>query len=98
MPTMKDPEGIELRYLQDIADLTNAHVLEIGCGDGRLTWHYAASAGRVTATDPDSVRLTAAQTGLPPELRSKLAFVQTRAETLPFPNETFEVAIFAWSL
>jgi cyclopropane fatty-acyl-phospholipid synthase-like methyltransferase len=39
-----DPENNELRALIKIADFKEKHVLEIGCGDGRLTWRYAEEA------------------------------------------------------
>ncbi len=98
MSTQRDPKEVETEYLHNIVDLTNAHVLEIGCGDGRLTWRYATSAGRVTGTDPDPARLTTAHRQCPPTLRSRLDFVQVKAEALPFPSQTFGVVILAWSL
>ena len=98
MATQHDPEGVEIKYLREVAHLAGAHVLEIGCGDGRLTWRYAASARRVTATDPDPSRLSTVQHQCPPEFRSILTLAQVKAEALPFPNATFDAAILAWSL
>ena len=98
MPAQYDPDDLEIKYLRDIAELSNAQVLEIGCGDGRLTWRYAATAGRVIATDPDPKRLAIAAQNCPPALQPYLSLVQTRVEALPFPPETFDLALLAWSL
>jgi len=98
MTTQHDPEGVETKYLHKVANLADAHVLEIGSGDGRLTWRYAASARQVTAIDPDPARLSTARRECPRELRSKLALAQVKAEALPFRSATFDLAILAWSL
>ncbi|HEY2965307.1 MAG TPA: class I SAM-dependent methyltransferase, partial [Actinomycetota bacterium] len=47
-----DPEGNETEALFALVDLGDAEVLEIGCGDGRLTWRYADRTAHVTAIDP----------------------------------------------
>ena len=47
-----DPENGEPRALFNLVDLSSRRVLEIGCGDGRLTWRYADRAAHVTAIDP----------------------------------------------
>ena len=98
MPTQHDPEGFESKYLYDVADLSGAHALEIGCGDGRLIWHYAASARHVTGIDPNPQRLATAQGECPPALRPNITFIRAGAEALPFCRETFDLAILAWSL
>jgi ubiquinone/menaquinone biosynthesis C-methylase UbiE len=98
MTSQRDPEGIETQHLLALGDLANAHVLEIGCGEGRLTWRYAHHATHVVGFDLDAVRLTTAQQDCPPHLRPKVAFLQADSLALPFPADTFDRAILAWSL
>ena len=52
MTIRSDPENNEIRALGDLVDFSGKHVLEIGCGDGRLTWRYAEAAAHVTAIEP----------------------------------------------
>lgn len=98
MPIQRDPEEQEIKYLRDLADFAGTSVLEIGCGEGRLTWRYAASTKRVVGIDVDPQRLSVAYTDRPPNLRARVAFAQAKAEKLPFPPETFDLALLAWSL
>ena len=98
MTIQRDPEEHELTHLLDFADFARARVLEIGCGEGRLTWRYAASAERVMGIDVDPKRLSVAYGDCPPDLRSRVAFALAKAEHLPFPHETFDLALLAWSL
>lgn len=53
MAILKDPEGNENTILQAMIVFKGLNVLEIGCGEGRFTWHYAHKASHVTAIDPD---------------------------------------------
>ncbi len=98
MPVQIDPEEAEPRYLHDFAALSGARVLEVGCGKGRMTWRYAASAGFVTGIDPAADRVATALRECPPALRPKTAFVQAKAESLPFPRRSFDLVIISWSL
>jgi 2-polyprenyl-3-methyl-5-hydroxy-6-metoxy-1,4-benzoquinol methylase len=79
-------------------DFAGKSVLEIGCGDGRLTWRYAARAARVTAIDPDTGKYAKAIATRP----SKMSHVQLMNSGLePFAaqnKEKFDIAILAWSL
>ena len=52
MTVRTDPEGNETKELFDLVDLEGVHVLEIGAGDGRLTWRYAERTAHVTAVEP----------------------------------------------
>jgi tRNA G46 methylase TrmB len=38
MTLEKDPEGFEKKSLHKFADFADKRILEIGCGEGRLTW------------------------------------------------------------
>ena len=98
MTLQLDPEKTETRYLHDLVRLAGMHVLEIGCGDGRLTWRYSRTARRVAGIDLDPARLQTARQDCPPDLRSKVAFALADSQALPFPQETFDIAILAWSL
>ena len=52
MPILIDPERNETKALFDLySDWAGKSVLEIGAGDGRLTWRYAEKAARVVALD-----------------------------------------------
>jgi ubiquinone/menaquinone biosynthesis C-methylase UbiE len=97
MTLQKDPEGIETRHLHQVADLSNQRVLEIGIGDGRLTWRYAGSADRVFGIDLDAQALRAAIADCPAYLHEKVSFVQASSLNLPFSHEAFDIAILAWS-
>lgn len=94
----RDPEQTEVRNLQAIADFKDAHILEVGCGDGRLTWRYAHHTHQVTAIDPNPLRLAIALRTCPPSLRNTVTFLRSEAERLPFADYTFDGALLAWSL
>lgn len=94
----RDPEETETRYLRDFAPLDGARVLEVGCGEGRLTWRYAAAARQVVGIDLDPARLPVAHRECPPHLRPTVAFALADSQRLPFSRETFDRAVLAWSL
>ncbi len=94
----EDPEGIEIKEVQRLVQLRGKDVLEIGCGDGRLTFQYAGSAKSVVAVDPSRKSISLARKNTPKSLLSKVKFRVGRGEDLGFPDETFDVVFFSWSL
>jgi ubiquinone/menaquinone biosynthesis C-methylase UbiE len=98
MTLQKDPEGFEQKNLHKYADFTDKRVLEVGCGEGRLTWKYAASARQVAGIDLEANNLRVARIDRSSDLDNKVSFTQASARNIPFHHETFDIAILAWSL
>lgn len=94
----QDPEDSERRFLHKYADFTGRRVLEIGCGDGRLTWKYAGRARSVTALDLETDDLRLASADRPTDLSASTSFVRADSVHLPFRKENFDIALLAWSL
>ncbi len=95
---LKDPEHNETRHLQKFVDVAGKRVLEIGCGEGRLTWRYASESFLTVGIDPDKDALRVASLDRPEGLAKKVHFFNSKSEYLPFHKETFDIAILAWSL
>jgi len=98
MTFFKDPERNETKQLLKAVDFENKLVLEIGCGEGRLTWRYASESFLTFGIDPDKNALRIASFDRPAGLTKKVHFTNSKAEHLPFRKETFDIAILAWSL
>ena len=94
----RDPEEREITTIHQLGRLEGRRVLEIGCGEGRMTWRYATLPEAITGIDPDLGALTEALSAWPDALVNQMAFAQAKAEHLPFPKESFETAVFSWSL
>ncbi len=73
-------------------------MLEIGCGDGRLTFEYARKANRVVGIDPERASIARARKRIPKDLAGKLQFQLGKGEELKFPDESFDIVFFSWSL
>ena len=90
----EDPEGHEIAALGAmVPSLASRRVLEIGCGNGRMTRRYARQAGSVVAIDPDAGGIA--------DLRAALPAVDARAvgiESFVLPPASVDVVLFAWSL
>lgn len=98
MSLQKDPDRNEIRRLRKFVDLTDKRVLEIGCGEGRLTWQYAKDARSVVAVDLDHDSLRVAKVDRPSGLENQIDLACSDSEYLPFSKEKFDIAILAWSL
>jgi len=93
-----DPEGVETGVLAELAPVDGLRVVELGCGDGRLTFKIAPAAKSVLAVDPDEERLNAARASLPADLADKVALVVADAAEVDAPLREFDLALFSWSL
>jgi len=97
MTIQKDTEHNETKYLHKFANFTGKRVLEIGCGEGRLTWQFAKEPGSTVAIDLDADALRVAILDKSSDLENKVYFSRAMSEHLPFSKETFDLAILAWS-
>jgi len=100
MTINRDPEGNETRALEKLIDFKADKVLEIGCGDGRLTWRYADRVGNITAIDPRSEDITKARVDLPAHYAGRINFIESTLEAYleSHAKSEFDLAIFSWSL
>ncbi len=96
MALLIDPEGCEIAALEEmVPTLDGAHVIEIGCGDGRLTRRYAARAASVLAIDPDEAAVAAFRANPP------VGVIEIRAQPidrLEVPDRTADIVLLSWSL
>ena len=94
------PGGQRKVALFELADLDGAEVLEIGCGDGRLTWRYAHRAAHVTAIDAFQDAIARAESGLPEGLRGTVRFQNVGFEEFAAgtQQDVFDFTILSWSL
>ena len=98
MPWRIDPEGVELRTLRTLAPVDGLRLLEVGCGDGRLTFQIAGAAASVFAVDPDEGKIAEARRSLSPELAARVSFAVAEATEVEPPRRRFDLALFSWSL
>lgn len=93
-----DSEGTETRILHDLVDFRGKDVVEVGCGDGRMTWRYAEQARSVLALDPNGDAIAEAEQQMPTTLTSIVTFRTGDVQSVSLPDHGFDVAILSWSL
>lgn len=93
-----DPEGFETRAIHSLVDFRGRAVIEIGSGDGRMTWRFAESTARVLAIDPLTRDVRRAMAATPDHLRSTVRFVEADATSYRYPSARFDIAILSYSL
>ena len=92
------PDGMEVRLIERYVRLRGKRVLEVGCGDGRLTFQYAPAASTVLAIDPDRAGIDEALWQRSERGIRNVSCVAGSIERLPDRGPPFDVALFSWSL
>ena len=100
MTIRSDPENNEIRALFDLVEFSGKHVLEIGCGDGRLTRRYAGAAAHVTAIEPFVEAIERAIAIQLDTSRDRVDFHHITFEDFAAARESeiFDLSILSWSL
>lgn len=83
----------DLLKIEEFVQLNGKTLLEIGCGDGRLTALLAGKADAITAIDPDNSRIETARRNI-----NGVNFLVGSGEELDFAEETFDIVLFSYSL
>jgi 2-polyprenyl-3-methyl-5-hydroxy-6-metoxy-1,4-benzoquinol methylase len=98
MPLKIDPEGREIRALRRVTTWRGKRVLDVGCGDGRLSLRLAGLGADVLAIDPRPQLIRAARKSLPQKFAARIRYRVGSAERLPRRSGPFDVVVFSWTL
>ena len=98
MAVRLDPEEAETRAIHHLIDFGGTDVLQIGCGDGRMTWLFAHETASVLAIDPEEAKIAIANERTPDALRSLVSFQVADLCVVDLPEAAYDVAVFSWSL
>ena len=93
-----DPEGAHIAALRRLADFSDRRVLELGCGDGRLTLGIAKDAAYLLAFDPEAEAVEQARRSLPAELAERVTYQVASGKQIDLNPHSFDIVVFSWSL
>ena len=85
------------RLAERLADFPQAHVLDMGCGAGHASFAAAGQVAQVTAYDLSSQMLDVVAQAARDKGFTNIATQQGYAESLPFADASFDVAISRYS-
>ena len=90
-----DPENLELQNIEKIVSLAGKDILDVGCGNGRLTRLLAGKAKSVVGidNDPKMIQDANSQKNL-----SNITYQLMDAQELSFPDRSFDVIVYGWCL
>src|SRR5262245_58112708 len=92
-----DPAGDEIRALEGITSWRGKRVLEVGCGNGRLTLRLAGfNPQKIIAFDPEPSSIRAARKNLLPKYMNKIEYHVGHAEHMKQKADQFDIVIFSW--
>lgn len=98
MPLVVDPDGVEAATIRDLVDLRGTRVVDLGCGEGRLSFVCAGQGATVHALDADEEAIALARSRTPDALRRRVRFDVADAAQVELPRGEFDLALFSWSL
>jgi ubiquinone/menaquinone biosynthesis C-methylase UbiE len=83
----------DLPKIEKFVHLSSKTLLEVGCGDGRITALLTGKTGAITAIDPDAASIDAARKDV-----SGAVFMVGSGEKLEFAADAFDIILFSYSL
>jgi len=102
MTIQLDPVGAETEAIHQFVNFEEQDILEVGCGDGRLTARYAHAAASVVALDSDADAVASAiAKAVDQQLYSRngpVDFQVADITTFDLKPNSYDLALFSWSL
>jgi ubiquinone/menaquinone biosynthesis C-methylase UbiE len=89
----RDVDLLEIKQINSVADFSGKRVLEVGCGDGRISNHLSSSALEYVAIDPDLKNRDVMQNA-----SGNIRFEMGYGEKLKYLANHFDLMLFALSL
>ena len=83
----------DLQKIEEFVDLGDREMLEIGCGDGRLSSLLANKVKNLTAIDPDKAMINLACREI-----SGVDFRVGNGKKLEFKDKSYDIVLFSYSL
>ena len=90
-----DPDNKYIQIINSHAPLNGATILEIGCGNGRMTSDIANYAAKIVATDLDEAVLEQAKSNVSTK---NVEFLYTPDGFANLPEQSFDLVIYTLSL
>ena len=95
---LSQPSDLELKTIRSLVNFSGQRALEIGAGDGRLSWLLAPESAQWIALDPDEDEVAAAARALRESPFPTVRLLVGDGRALSFPADYFDLALFTWSL
>lgn len=90
----RDPQNAESRFIHNILSPSAGNLLEIGCGDGRLTGELLSISNTILALDPDAESIQKARH----LLEEGVNLILGSGESVPLPDCSVDTVVFSLSL
>ena len=97
MSRVLDPDHAHLAALRRLTDFRGQRIIELGCGDGRLTVPIAREAVFMLSFDPDPEAVERARRSLPADLASRVDYRVASGTAVEVERGSFDLALFSWS-
>ena len=91
---LRDPEGIEAKTIRELLGPSTGDILEVGCGDGRLTASMMDGSDRLVGLDPDHGSIDKAR----PLAGDGVILILGSGESIPLADDIFDIVVFSLSL
>ena len=98
MTRISDPQERDIETLLRLVSLDGKTVLDIGCGEGRMSRRMARTAASVLGVDPDVEAIDRAREISPDDLDDGCRLLAADVVTLQLPTAGFDVVVFSRSL